>query len=97
VLLNIALCPWPKATINQLLTFQHSNNSTNMLELNIKCATIEEARVVLNAQQYLNLIDDFFNALRTARKHGTEEDVLKIVDQFYPEMCNAIDNATGAY
>lgn len=68
-----------------------------MLELKIQCETPEEARVVLNAQQYLNLIDDLFNALRTARKHGSDADVLKIVDQFYPEMCNAIDNSTGAY
>ena len=68
-----------------------------MLELNIKCESIEEARVFLNAQQYLALIDDFFNALRTARKHGEDADVLKVVDRFYPEMCNAIDNSTGAY
>lgn len=68
-----------------------------MLELKIQCETPEEARVVLNAQQYLNLIDDLFNALRTARKHGSDADVLKVVDQFYPEMCNAIDNSTGAY
>lgn len=68
-----------------------------MLELNIKCESLEEARVVLNAQQYLNLIDDFFNALRSARKHGSDADVLRAVDQFYPEMCNAIDNSTGAY
>lgn len=68
-----------------------------MLELNLKCESIEEARVYLNAPQYLALIDDFFNALRSARKHGTDADVLKTVEQFYPEMCNAIDNSTGAY
>ena len=68
-----------------------------MLELKIQCESLEEARVVLNAQQYLNLIDDFYNALRSARKHGSDADVLKVVDQFYPEMCNAIDNSTGAY
>lgn len=68
-----------------------------MLELKIQCQDADEARMYLNAQQYLNLIDDFFNALRTARKHGTDADVLKTVDQFYPEMCNAIDNSTGPY
>lgn len=68
-----------------------------MLELNIKCESIDEARVYLNAQQYLNLIDDFYNALRSARKHGTDQDVIKVVAQFYPEMCSAIDNSTGAY
>lgn len=68
-----------------------------MLELKIQCESAEEARVYLNAPQYLALIDDVFNALRNARKHGTDADVLKAVDQFYPEMCNAIDNSTGAY
>ena len=68
-----------------------------MLELKITCENAEEARVVLNAHNYLALIDDFYNALRSARKHGTDADVLKVVDQFYPEMCNAIDNSTGAY
>ena len=68
-----------------------------MLELKIQCESTEEARVYLNAPQYLGLIDDFFNALRSAQKHGTDADVLKVVDQFYPEMCNAIDNSTGAY
>lgn len=68
-----------------------------MLELNIKCESLEEARIYLNAPQYLNLIQDFFGALRSARKHGTDKDVLAQVDVFYPELCNAIDNSTGAY
>lgn len=68
-----------------------------MLELNIKCESLEEARVVLNAQQYLALIDDFYSALHRARKHGEDADVLKAVEQFYPDMCSAIDNSTGAY
>lgn len=68
-----------------------------MLELKIQCETAEEARVYLNAQQYLNLITDLFGALRSARKHGTDSDVLAQVEHFYPELCNAIDNSTGAY
>lgn len=68
-----------------------------MLELKIQCETPEEARVVLNAQQYLNLLDDFYNALRSARKHGTDVDVLKQVDAFMPELRAAIDNSQGAY
>lgn len=68
-----------------------------MLELNIKCDTLEEARVYLNAQQYLNLIDDFYNALRSARKHGSDVDVLKQVDAYMNELREAIDNSTGAY
>ena len=68
-----------------------------MLELKIKCESLDEARVYLNAPQYLALIDDFFNALRSARKHGTDADVLKAVDGYLPELCNAIYNSTGAY
>lgn len=68
-----------------------------MLELNIKCDTLDEARVYLNAPQYLNLIDDLYNALRSARKHGTDADVLKQVDSYMNELREAIDNSTGAY
>ncbi len=68
-----------------------------MLELKIQCESAEEARVYLNAQQYLNLIDDLYNALRSARKHGEDSDVIGIVDNFMPELCNAIDNSGGAY
>lgn len=68
-----------------------------MLELKIQCADADEARMYLNAPQYLNLIQDFFGALRSARKHGTDKDVLAQVAVFYPELCNAIDNSTGAY
>ncbi len=68
-----------------------------MLELNIKCESLEEARIYLNAQQYHNLLDDFYNALRSAQKHGTDADVLKAVDKFFPDLRAAIDNSTGAY
>lgn len=68
-----------------------------MLELKIQCEDADEARVVLNAQQYLNLIDDFYKALRSARKYGTDADVLKQVDNFMPDLCTAIDNSTGPY
>lgn len=68
-----------------------------MLELNIKCESIEEARVYLNAHQYHNLISDFYAALRSARKHGSDADVLHQVDCFMPDLCKAIDNSEGAY
>ena len=68
-----------------------------MLELKIQCENADEARVVLNAQQYLNLIDDLYNQLRTARKYGTDADVVRIVDSFMPDLSNAIDNSQGAY
>jgi len=68
-----------------------------MLELNLKCESLDEARVYLNAPQYLNLIDDLYNALRTSRKHGTDADVLAVVDNYMSELCDAIDNSNGAY
>ena len=68
-----------------------------MLELKITCQDAEEARVYLNAQQYLNLLDDFYNALRNAQKHGGNADVLHQVEVFYPEMLRAIEHHTGAY
>lgn len=68
-----------------------------MLKLKIKCESIDEARVYLNGPQYLALIDDFYNALRSAQKHGTDADVLKAVDKFFPDLRAAIDNSTGAY
>ena len=68
-----------------------------MLELKITCQDAEEARVYLNAQQYLNLLDDFYNALRSAQKHGTDKDVLHQVSIFYPEMQRAIEHHMGAY
>ena len=68
-----------------------------MLELKLHCESHDEARVYLNAHQYLNLLSDFCAALRSARKHGTDADVLRQVDVFLPELMNAIDNSTGAY
>lgn len=68
-----------------------------MLELKIQCENADEARVYLNAQQYLNLLSDLMNAIRSAQKHGTDDDVLKLVDGFYPDICKAVDNSDGAY
>ena len=68
-----------------------------MLELNIKCESPDEARVYLNAQQYLNLLSDFAEAIRLSKKHGTYKDVLNKVDLFYPEICKAVENSLGAY
>jgi hypothetical protein len=53
-----------------------------MLELNIKCESLDEARVYLNAHNYLNLISDFYQAIYTARKHGTNADVLDKIEYF---------------
>ena len=68
-----------------------------MLELNIKCESLEEARVYLNAHQYLNLISDFYAAIRSAKKHGTDQDILKAVDMYAADFISAIDNSEGAY
>ena len=68
-----------------------------MLELKITCENAEEARVYLNTHQYLGLLTDFTEAIRSATKHGTEKDVLHQVTVFYREMCSACDNHTGAY
>lgn len=68
-----------------------------MLELKLQCESADEARVYLNAPQYLNLIDDFYNALRSARKHGSDADVLKQVESYLPDLLAAIDNSQGPY
>jgi hypothetical protein len=68
-----------------------------MLELKIKCESPEEARVYLNAHQYLNLLSDFYAAVRNAKKHGTDQDVLKTVNMFEHDFISAIDNSEGAY
>lgn len=68
-----------------------------MIEITIKCESADEARTYLNAPQYLNLLQDFYEALRGARKHGTDADVLLQVEQFYPDLAKAIDHNTGAY
>jgi len=68
-----------------------------MLELNIKCESIDEARIYLNAPQYLNLITDLQVAIRNAQKHGNDASVLQVVNAFYPDLCKAVDDNTGAY
>lgn len=68
-----------------------------MLELKFHCESLQEAHVYLNAQQYLNLLNDLQNALRNARKHGKPTDVLKVFDTFYPEICRACEHDEGAY
>ena len=68
-----------------------------MLELNIKCESVDEARIYLNALQYHNLLDDLRNALRNAQKHGSNKDVLQVVETFFPDITNACDNHQGPY
>jgi hypothetical protein len=68
-----------------------------MITLTINCENEDQARVYLNALQYHNLIGDLYQALRSAEKHGTEADVLKVVKNFKPDLIKAIDNHEGAY
>ena len=68
-----------------------------MITLTLNCETNNEARAYLNAIQYYNLLSDLYQALRTAEKHGTEADVLKVVENFKPDLIKAIDNHEGAY
>lgn len=68
-----------------------------MLELKIQCQDADEARMYLNAQQYLNLLDDLRNALRNAYKHGDDKDALKVLADYYTEITAACDNHQGPY
>lgn len=68
-----------------------------MLELNIKCESIDEARIYLNGPQYYNLLDDLRNALRNAQKHGSDSDVVNVVQTYFPDITNACDNHQGPY
>ena len=68
----------------------------NMFDITIKCESADEARVYLNANQYLALLDDIYNAVRNSQKHG-DGDLDKVLEMFLPEICHAIDNSMGAY
>ena len=68
-----------------------------MIKLNIECETADEARVYLNAPEYHNLLSDLRVAFRNAQKHGTDSDVLKVVENFFPDICIAVDHNQGPY
>ena len=68
-----------------------------MIEINLKCESVEEARVYLNAPQYHNLISDMYSGLRNARKHGEDSDVIMFVDNYLDDLYKAIENSEGAY
>jgi hypothetical protein len=68
-----------------------------MLELKITCESLEDARIYLNAHQYHNLLDDLRNQLRNARKHGSDADVVRVVQSFFPDITIACDHHTGPY
>ena len=68
-----------------------------MLELKIKCDSLEEARMYLNAPNYLSLLQDLRANLRDAMKHGGDVDVLRVVGNFMPDIAQACDHNDGAY
>lgn len=68
-----------------------------MLELKIQCEDADQARVYLNAEQYHNLITDFYGAIRSAQKHGTDADILHQVKHFFNEFATAAQHHQGPY
>jgi hypothetical protein len=68
-----------------------------MLELKIKCDTIDEVNIYANAISLHNLLGDLRNAFRNAQKHGTDADVVKAVQNFFPDITAAVDHCQGPY
>ena len=68
-----------------------------MLELKITCDTIDEVNIYTNAVALHNLLGDLSNALRGAYKHGDDASVLKVVQDFYPDITKAVDHCQGPY
>lgn len=71
----------------------------NKLQLTIECDNVEELRTITNAQQYYNLIHDFAECIRQARKHSDDVDraISIVVDKFYPDFISALDHVEGPY
>lgn len=65
------------------------------IQITIECQDNAEAVMYLNAVSYHNLISDFCNQVRLARKH--DGDVLKVFDTFASDFYNAIEHHTGPY
>lgn len=68
-----------------------------MIEITIKCESLEEARIYLNGPQYHNLISDLCGAFHSARKHGESSEVIALVDNYMPDLFKAVENSEGAY
>lgn len=68
-----------------------------MLELKISCESASEARMYLNAPEYHNLLTDLRVALRNAQKHGTDADVVRAVQNFFPDITISCDHNEGPY
>ena len=65
------------------------------IQITIECENNDEAMMYLSAVSYHNLISDFYNQVRLAKKH--DGDVLKVFDTFESEFYNAVEHHTGPY
>jgi len=68
-----------------------------MLELKITCDTVDEVNIYANAVSLHNLLGDLRQALCTAQKHGTDEDIVRVVKNFFPDITAAVDHCQGPY
>lgn len=66
-------------------------------KIQFDCDSLEEALVYMSAHQYYDLICDFTEAVRKARKHGTDKQVLEQVEHYFADFERARDFAQGAY
>lgn len=65
------------------------------IQLIITCEDNTEASMYLNAVSYHNLISDFCNQIRQAKKY--DGDVLNVVDIFMPDFYTATEHHNGPY
>lgn len=65
------------------------------IQITIVCTDNAEAAMYLNAASYHNLISDFHNSVRLAKKH--DGDVLRVVDNFMPDFFTATEHHNGPY
>lgn len=68
-----------------------------MTKLEFECDCLEDALIYMSAHQYYNLICDFTQAIRNARKHGTPEQVLEQVEHYFADFERARDFTQGPY
>ena len=68
-----------------------------MIEIKVQCECWDEVRMLSNATQLHHLMQDYMDAMRSARKHGTEADQLKVFDRFEQDIYRALENHLGAY
>lgn len=68
-----------------------------MIEIKVQCECWDEVRMLSNATQLHHLMQDYMDAMRSARKHGTEADQLKVFDRFESDIYRALENHLGAY